>query len=143
MKHGNRFRHGMCNTTEYSCWMHILARCENPKDPAYHNYGARGIRVCARWHDFVLFFKDMGKRPKGLTLERKNNDGHYEPGNCIWTDRTDQAYNRRPYKLTRKQVEKIRQLVASGLTQREVATRFRVNASHISRIVHHKARMRG
>lgn len=73
-------------------------RCRNPRDKDYKNYGERGISVCDRWsgaHGFENFLADMGKRPPGLTIERNNNDGNYEPGNCRWATRSDQRRNQR------------------------------------------------
>ena len=77
----------------------MLARCENPNDLAYKNYGARGILVCERWHSLDNFAQDMGEKPSAAhTLERINNDGNYEPGNCKWSTPTEQNNNRRPAK---------------------------------------------
>lgn len=75
----------------------MLQRCNNPRDPAYANYGGRGIRVCRQWHLFTAFIVDMGE-PNGLTIERKDNSGNYEPGNCVWATRAAQNRNKRPYK---------------------------------------------
>lgn len=73
----------------------MLARCNNPKDRNYHNYGGRGIKVCKRWENFELFLKDMGEPPKGMTLDRKNNDKGYSPSNCRWVTAAEQCRNRR------------------------------------------------
>lgn len=75
----------------------MLARCENPNDLAYKNYGARGISVCERWRSLANFAQDMGEKPSAAhTLERINNDGNYEPGNCKWATKIEQNNNQRP-----------------------------------------------
>ena len=73
----------------------MIQRCENPNNPDYKDYGGRGIKVCPRWHKFENFYKDMGEKPEGLTLERKNNDGIYGLSNCCYATRKEQANNRR------------------------------------------------
>jgi hypothetical protein len=80
-------------TPEYRAWSSMLTRCSNRKYPGFKRYGGRGITACKRWHDFRNFLADMGIRPQGKTLERKNNDGNYEPGNCRWATPKDQARN--------------------------------------------------
>ena len=87
--------HGMCGTSTYITWMGMLTRCTNSNQATYKNYGERGITVCKRWLNFELFYNDMGERPAGLTIERKNNELGYSPDNCIWADRTTQARNQR------------------------------------------------
>lgn len=87
--------HGKSRTTEHRIWQNLKDRCLNPKNPAYKNYGGRGISVCKRWMKFENFYADMGARPKGLTLERINNDDGYKPSNCCWATRKAQSINRR------------------------------------------------
>ena len=88
-------RHGMSDTRIHYCWMAMRSRCERPTNHAYTNYGGRGIKVCDRWKDFANFYADMGPRPEGTTIDRTNNDGDYEPGNCEWVTMKQQAANRR------------------------------------------------
>jgi hypothetical protein len=88
-------KHGMSNSSIYRLWHNIMRRCYDPKNLAYKNYGGRGIKVCKRWHSFELFYKDMGEKPKGKSIERKNNNGNYSPSNCKWETKLIQANNTR------------------------------------------------
>ena len=79
----------------YWVWADMIARCTNPNHKAFKNYGGRGIAVCQSWRLFENFQRDMGARQEGGMLERKNNDGNYEPDNCRWATRKEQNSNKR------------------------------------------------
>ncbi len=80
----------------YGTWATMLSRCRNSHFHKYKDYGARGITVCDRWLTFENFLADMGERPKGRSIDRINNDGNYEPGNCRWATPQEQRQNQRP-----------------------------------------------
>jgi hypothetical protein len=90
------WRHGKSRESVYKIWVGMKQRCSNPKCAGYHNYGGRGIQVCERWEDFILFSNDIGPRPSGLhQLDRIDNNGNYEPGNVRWVLQKDQFRNYR------------------------------------------------
>ena len=91
----------MTGTSEHNIWRAIKARCHSVGSVSYAWYGGRGIRVCERWFDsFENFFADMGPRPsKAHSVDRIDNDGNYEPGNCRWATRKEQQRNKRNNRL--------------------------------------------
>lgn len=82
----------------YRIWMAMHSRCENPKQENFKFYGGHGIVICPRWKDFRNFLMDMGECPSGYTIERVNNNGNYEPSNCVWATRSVQLENKRSTK---------------------------------------------
>ena len=88
-------RHGMSESRIYKAWHQMNRRCSNPKDAGWSWYGGRGIIVCERWKKFENFYADMGDPSSGETLDRIDNDGNYEPGNCRWATLYEQSRNKR------------------------------------------------
>lgn len=128
-------KHGMSGTPEYQCYLNALARCRNSNRPDYANYGGRGIQF--RFDSFTEFFLEIGFRPsQGHSIERINNDGHYEPGNIRWATRLEQNRHKRNVKLDGAKVREIRSAYAGGnTTQTELAKRFGVSQPNIGYIV--------
>lgn len=96
----NNTTHGMDGTPTHKAWLSMRQRCLCPTHPYYSYYGGRGITICKEWlGSFSAFLSDMGERPEGLTLDRIDNDGNYEPGNCRWATRAEQNRNMRRTRL--------------------------------------------
>lgn len=96
--HGNQI-HGYARrgqkTPTYKAWESMVRRCTMPSQSTYPSYGGRGIVICLRWRDFRNFLEDMGEKPEGMTLDRIDVNGNYEPDNCRWADAKTQHRNKR------------------------------------------------
>lgn len=90
-----RTRHGMTDSPAWLTWKNMLDRCRNKSCASWENYGGRGIEVCKRWEIFENFYADMGERVGELTIERIDNEGNYEPGNCRWATHKQNMRNTR------------------------------------------------
>lgn len=116
--------HRLSGSREYLAWSNMKRRCTDPTNKRYHRYGGRGIKVCDRWLDsFENFFADMGLC-NGMTLDRKDNDKDYEPGNCQWVPMEEQS----------KKTSRIRHLTHNGetLSLAEWARRIGIRPNTIS-----------
>jgi hypothetical protein len=100
---------------EWRRWRAMMERCYNPKNKDYHNYGGRGIRVCARWHESRNFVLDVGRAPPGMSMDRIDGNGNYEPGNVRWATTAEQAANRRVNLFVTYQGERLPLRVAARL----------------------------
>lgn len=129
--------HGMSRTPTYIAWLEARKRCFNPKNKRYPYYGARGITMCQRWAEsFDAFLADMGKRPdSALSLDRINNEGNYEPGNCRWATKLTQARNTRRVRTTWAGACEMRSRHAAGERLTDLAREFGMCHSNAQMIV--------
>lgn len=140
--HAEQVRHGHVRNGRksrvYMAWSNMIERCRNPNHPRFQDWGGRGIRVCERWSVFENFLSDMGEPPNGLEIDRIDNDGNYEPGNCRWTDRKTQMRNTRVVRLTADIAASIRDDLAAGKSQHATAKRHGVSRWTVHSIFHGK-----
>lgn len=102
-KRGGQPTHGLTHSREYRVWWDMKQRCTNPNNSRFYKYGGRGISVCERWSRFENFYADMGPRPSPKhSIDRIDNDGNYEPGNCHWATRSEQQHNKGEYRSDHK-----------------------------------------
>lgn len=110
--------HGLSSSPVYSCWNKIVQLCNNVNNHQYHNYGGRGITVCDRWLKFENFYADMGDRPKGMVLSRKNKYKNYSKSNCLWITKSQQRTNQRVRKNSISGVKGVNLLKSGKWTAR-------------------------
>lgn len=133
VKHGHT--RGYRPTQAYRAWRAMLRRCENPSSDRFPWYGARGITVCERWHNFANFLSDLGEPRAGETLDRIDNERGYELDNCRWSTRTEQSRNRRSTKLCLADVERIRDVLWFGAnTQAAIGNYFGISEATVQAI---------
>lgn len=118
-------------SSTYNSWASMLARCRSRKDRNWSVYGGRGIRVCERWESFSNFLADMGERSAATTIDRIDNDGHYEPGNCRWAPLATQARNTRKTKIRECDLDAILAARNAGESVPSIAKRYGVTEGHI------------
>jgi hypothetical protein len=144
-----RTEHGLSYHPHYIRWRNMMDRCTNPENDHYHSYGGRGIKVCPEWHDVAAFCawidENLGPCPPGMSMDRIDNDGNYEPGNVRWATQKQQLSNFRgtpvrgegcwQAKLTVADVAKLRQRYADGETQTAIAAEYGMGPATIGDIV--------
>jgi len=124
--------HGMTKSSTHQVWCAMKTRCYNKNNHGYKYYGARGIKICKRWNKFKNFYKDIGEKPKGMSIDRIDNNGNYKPSNCRWATQKEQCRNtRRNHNITFKNKTQCITAWAEeiGINRRTLQHRFNFNWS--------------
>lgn len=136
-KFASNLTHGGRYTKLYQVWINMRRRCNSPKSQFYHRYGGRGISVCPEWGEFIVFKKwaESNGYKEGLSIERNNNDGNYEPSNCSWIPRCQQSQNRSSnvIKTIGKNQVRVSDLQESGLSYRAAHYRLMLLSGEVKR----------
>lgn len=128
--HTKNLTHGLSNKSRtYKTWKEMRRRCTSKTASQYKWYGGRGIKVCERWNNYKAFLEDMGERPEGTTLDRIDNDGNYEPGNCRWANHKEQTRKQATNKLSASLAESLRQDRSAGMSYRALGLKYGVSAT--------------
>ena len=143
LSRNHRTFHGLHDHPLYATWHNMIQRCENPKARGYASYGGLGVKVCEAWHELPVFVADIerliGSRPEGMSLDRRDAKGNYEPGNVRWATWSVQRQNQVRGSLSEDQVKEIRaRYEVGGVKQAELAEEFGTSSSNISLIVTRK-----
>lgn len=136
-KNRERQTHGEAanKSPEWRTWVGMRKRCLTETDKAYRHYGGRGINICARWSAFENFLADMGRKPSpDHSIDRIDNDGNYEPGNCRWATRLEQSRNKRTTILSEDVAIQIRELANSGVSKAEISRSLNVHYSSVKQV---------
>lgn len=128
--------HGERATRTYKSWDNMIQRCTNPRKDDFNIYGGMGTKVCERWRSYRLFKEDMGERPEGMTLDRIDPNGDYEPGNCRWADVLTQARNKKKKTTTFAQAEEARRLYAQGRSPKSIRLELGITEGSLNGILY-------
>jgi hypothetical protein len=132
-------KHGKTKLPVYKIWKGMKNRCYNKNNSEFKNYGARGIQVCDRWHDFEKFLEDMPGFEKGLSIERLDVKKGYSPENCKWIEHRLQGKNTRLTKMNYDKAQEAIHLRSNGLTYKQIAKNFGVGKSCINHILNKRS----
>lgn len=134
------YKHGYAGTPTHRAWKGMKDRCYNSRSESYENYGARGITVCSRWRgDFLAFLKDMGPRPfDKSSIDRRNNNGNYEPSNCRWSTPMEQNRNNRRNKLDQATADSIRVMHRNGIRPKRIINALGLSRSVVENVLYNK-----